>query len=148
MAYYGVVFNNGDELLHYGVKGMKWGKKRNQSSKTSSTKKYYQKFNGPILGNYESTSPNPTSSQTYQQIYTHYNHGNGSAKVQSLLDKKAKIKIATVKVSSVAIELCQSKAPVPLKLLGLGVAVANNVINKARVKSINSKIIKDAMKKK
>ena len=27
MAYYGVTFNNGDELLHYGVKGMKWGKK-------------------------------------------------------------------------------------------------------------------------
>lgn len=34
MAYYGIVMNNGDELTHYGVKGMKWGKHKESSTTT------------------------------------------------------------------------------------------------------------------
>lgn len=170
MAYYGVTFNNGDELLHYGVKGMKWKKrkKRFTDKKTSSHNKQAIGIKKDIRTDYTNTTPEywyPSTGETYGVAYesndkdgpggkspeTFYKKSYmeyGSKYIKTLASIKKTAQLSNLKISKAAVTLCNSKAPTSLKLLGLGTALASKVISNKIVKTTNTMMIKSKMKKK
>ena len=171
MAYYGVTFNNGDELLHYGIKGMKWRKRRKKkftNKKTSSrndqaigikkdirtdyTNTTYEYLNPSMGGMYGVTyesndkdGPGGKSPETfYKKSYMEY----GSKYVKTLAGIKKTVQLSNLKITKAALSLCDSKAPTSLKLLGLGTALAAKAVSNKIVKTTNTMMIKSKMKKK
>lgn len=150
MAYYGVVFHDGDELLHYGVKGMRWHRKKTSSVKKAgnvkSTQTLWQQSQSSWLlkpkGGVNNVEKHTETA--YDKPTTDY----GSKYVNALAKVKKTAKISNLKVTKAAVSLCNSKAPLPLKLIGVGVALASNKISNRIVKTANTMMIKSKMKKK
>lgn len=150
MAYYGVVLHDGDELLHYGIKGMRWHKRKTSSAKKTgevkSTQTPWQQLQGSWLLN-----PKGGVSGAGKSLETAYGKpamDYGSKYVNSLAKVKKTTQLSNLKVKKVAVSLVNSKAPMSLKLIGVGVALASDKISNRIVKTTNTMMIKSKMKKK
>lgn len=150
MAYYGVVFHDGDELLHYGVKGMRWHRRKTSSAKKTgkveSTQTPWQQAQSSWL-----LKPKGGVSGAGKPLETLYGKPTmdyGSKYVNTLAAIKKTAKLSNLKVKKAAVSLVNSKAPTSLKLLGVGVALASDKISNRIVKTTNTMMIKSKMKKK
>lgn len=150
MAYYGVVFHDGDELLHYGVKGMRWHKRKTSSAKKSgkvkSTQIPWQQSQSSWLLKPQGGISN--AGKPLETVYGKPSIDYGSKYVNTLAKVKKTAQLSNLKVTKAAVSLCNSKAPIPIKLIGIGVALASNKISNRVVKTTNTMMIKSKMKKK
>lgn len=173
MSKYSIVMKDDTELYHYGVKGMKWGKRRGQTKKTQSANGKFARENrdtdylkAPIDwvewtfnpdgttttttwgAAYESNTPNPKQETTSNYYKEHYKLDSGSKFVNTMTSIKRNAKIANLKVSKAAASIINSKAPLPIKLLAYGAYKVSNAVSNKMAKKTNTAILNNAMKKK